>query len=172
MVKVNNVEELEINVCIWDWKSYNEGVANFKWFNLPSEVGKLEDHLCVLEEAGLEEPFICDTDGWGDTLTEYTSINKLIDVMLELEGLDQYDLLEEYYEIYPDDRIMEVTDDNLRMAFGDDLSFFANRVHFGSYNALDPYFYLDGYWNICTITEAKKEELEASFIRELIEQRF
>ena len=171
MVKVINDDKLEINVCVWDWKSYNEGEANFKWFNLPSEVGLLEDHLCDLEEAGLEEPFICDTDGWGGTITEYTSINKIIDVMLDLEGLDQYDLLEEYFEIFPDDRIMEVTDDNLRMAFGDDLCFFADRIHFGSYNAMDPYFYLNGYGNIVTIPEHKKEEMEEGFIYDLIGER-
>lgn len=171
MVKVINDNELEINVCVWDWKSYNEGEANFKWFNLPTEIGLLEAHLCDLEEAGLEEPFICDTDGWGGTFTEYTNIYKLIEGMLDIEGLDQYDLLEEYFEIYPDDRIMEVTDENLRMAFGDDLENFANRVHFGSYNALDPYFYLDGYANIVTLPEYKKEKLEAGFIREMIEQR-
>lgn len=172
MVKVNTVEELEVNVCVWDWKSYNEGEANFKWFKLPSEVGLLEDHLCELEEAGLEEPFICDTDGWGGTITEYTSINKLIDVMLDLEGLDQFDLLDEYYSIYPDDRIYEVTDDTLKMVFGDDLENFANRVLFGSYSASDPYFYMNGNGNITTLTEDEREDREAGFIREVIKQRF
>ena len=171
MVKVNNVYELEINVCIWDWKSYNEGVANFKWFTLPAEVGKLEDHLCDMEEAGLEEPFICDTDGWGGVISEYTSINRLIDVMLDLEGLDQYDLLEEYYELYPDDRIYEVTDHDLRMVFGDDLENFANRVHFGSYNAMDPYFHMNGYGNIVTLSDYVKEEMEAGYIEDVIGRR-
>ena len=162
---------VKVNICIWDWKSYNEGEANFKWFNLPSEIGLLEDHLCDLEEAGLEEPFISDTDGWGGTITEYTNINKLIDVMLDLEGLDRFDLLEEYYEQYPDDRIYFFGNDDLHMLFDDDLENFANRVQFGRYNALDPYFYLNGYANIVTIPEHKKEELEASFIREVINQR-
>ena len=159
------MNKITLNICIWDWKSYNNGEANFKWFSLPNELKELENHLC-----DLEEPFICDTDGWNDTITEYTSINKLIDVMLELEGLDQFDLLEEYYEQYPDDRIYFFGNDDLQMLFSDDLENFANRVHFGSYNALDPYFYLDGYANIVTIPEFKKEEYEKSYVRTIVEQ--
>lgn len=161
---------LKINICIWDWKSYNNGEANWKWFELPTEATELETHLDDLAANGLEEPFICDTDGWNDTITEYTSIYKLIDAMLELEGLDQYDLLEEYYEQYPDDRIYFFDNDDLQILFDDDLESFANRVHFGSYNAFDPYFYLDGYGNIVTISEREKEEYEQSYIRTIVEQ--
>ena len=164
------MNKITLDICIWDWKSYNNGKANFKWFSLPNELKELENHLCDLEEKGLEEAFVCDTDGWNDTITEHTSINKLIDVMLNIENLDQFDLLEEYYEQYPDDRIYYFDNNDLHMLFDDDLENFANRVHFGSYNALDPYLYLNGYANIVTIPEHKKEEYEQSYIRTIVEQ--
>ena len=91
--------------------------------------------------------------------------------MLDLEGLDQYDLLEEYYGIYPDDFIYEITDDNLRGVFGDDLENFANRVLHGSYNARDTYFYMNGNGNITTLSEDEKEERGAGFIEDVIGPR-
>ena len=161
---------IKINLCIHDWKSYNVGNDNWKWFELPKEATELENHIDELAANGLNEPFICDTDGWNDTITEHTSINNLINAMLEIENYDFHDLLEEYYAQYPDDRIFFFSNDELQILFDDDLENFANRVHFGSYNAFDPYFYLDGYANIVTISEHKKEEYEQSYVRTMVEQ--
>ena len=160
---------LNIKICIWDWGSYNEGVGNWCWFSLPEEITELEEHLCDLEAEGLEEPFICDTDGWSDVINEYTGINNLLEVMADLDGLNKYDILEMYHEQYNhEDAIYPFDNDHLSMLCGEDMEDFANRIHFGDYNAYDSYFYLNGYGNIVTVSEKEKEAMEDGYIKDYI----
>src|SRR5699024_8728793 len=143
----------------------------WEWFNLPEEINELEDHLIDLSSEDLEEPFIWDTDGWNDIINEYTDINNLLEVMADLDGLNKYDILEMYHEQYnQEDAIYPFDNESLSMLYGGDLEDFANRIHFGDYNAFDSYFYLNGYDNIVTISEQEKEAMEDGYIRDYIEE--
>lgn len=154
---------MEIRICVWNWADYNNGNGNWKWFTLPSQELDLENYMEELKEQGREEFFICDSEH--SFISENTSIKALI----ELTQYEEFDVLEEYYQEYPDKIINDMSDfDDL--FHGVDPIRIANTIHFGSYNPSHDYFTFDGYGNIETLSDYEKEEREQEYINYQIKE--
>ena len=89
------IKMIEINICIHDWNSYNNGQDNWNWFTLPTQESELLDHLDAMHKQGLDEPFICDYEA-PFKIGEHANIGNLIEITYFnedelLETLDPYD---------------------------------------------------------------------------------
>lgn len=147
--------EFELRLCIWDWKSYNNGIGNRRWFEA-DELDEVEDYIEELAENGLEEAFICDYECSHklaiDIYTSISSVLNLIDSLDEIEEAIQERIAErELFSMDEFDTVFE----------GYDPSYIANRIHFGEYNPVNEYFTFDGYGNIKTLNNYEYQELIA-----------
>lgn len=162
----NFKNDFELRICVWDWKSYNQGISNWKWFDF-DELDEVEDYINELEEKGLEEAFICDYECSHklaiDNYTNIVDVLSFIDSLDEIEGAIEERITEnDIYSMDEFDGIFE----------GHDPSYIVNRIHFGEYNPLDDYFTFDGYGNIKTLSEHEHQELineiESDVLREYL----
>lgn len=85
-----------IKICLTNLGKYNEGELVFEWLSLPATEEEVED---VKEAIGIneeyEEWFISDYESEipGVTVHEYENIEKLNEVVEQLERLDKYELM-------------------------------------------------------------------------------
>lgn len=156
--------EFELRLCIWDWKSYNSGMSNWKWFDF-DELDELEDYIEELAEQGLEEAFICDYE-----CSHKLAINNYTSVSDVLEFIDSLDEIEEAIEeriishdIYEMGEFEEVFRDYTPTQL-------ATVIHFGEYNPMDEYFTFDGYGNIKTLNSYEYRELIANIESDVLSE--
>ena len=138
---------MNINICLWNWKDYNDGIDNWKWFALPEDTENMYEWIEILNNEGKEEVFICDSEN--SFITESTSIEGLIalsycdyDEITELASYEpafQIEMLDEMLEGYSPTKII-------------------NMIHFGNYSPLDDYFMFDGNYNIKTLSNYEYDE--------------
>lgn len=154
---------IKINLCIHDWKSYNDGNGNWKWFELPAQESELLDHLDAMQEKGLEEPFICDYEA-PFKIGEHSSIANLIEISYFnehelIETLDPYD--NELNEIYPINELETYLD-----SLDPVEAFYKGK--FSTFHSFHDFWKLDGYENIQGLTDhdyndVKKDMLQQAF---------
>lgn len=134
------MKKLELSICIWDYASYNNGVDNWKWFDLGSEVNKLHEHIKNLASQGLEEIFICDYDcNYDINISETNSISKLIKSVEDWDDIEQNAL--DNLEWYPIEDFDEIMSDNTPWDI-------ATAVKCGDFNPFYHYFGFDAYGNL------------------------
>lgn len=156
----------KINLCINDWKSYNEGNANWKWFELPTQENELLDHLDTMQEQGLEEPFICDYEA-PFKIGEHASIGNLI----EISHFSEYELLE---TLDPDDNelngiySMNELDYFIDTFFKDFYDAFSGGLG-AKMNWNDDYFKVNGLGHIETISNKEYERIKSRMLQEAFE---
>ena len=156
---------IKINICIWDWKSYNDGNANWKWFELPTQESELLDHLDTMHNQGLEEPFICDYEA-PFKIGEHASISNLIEIShfnedQLLDTLDPYD--NELYEIYPINELESYLDtlDPVKAFY---------RGKFSNLHSFHDYWKLDGAENIQGLTDLEYNDIKNDMLQQAFER--
>lgn len=156
--------EFELKLCIWDWKSYDNGISNWKWFDM-DEMGEIEDYIEELADKGLEEAFICDYECSHELgIHDYTTISsvlKLVDSLDEIEETIEERIAER--ELFNMDEFEEVFRNYTPTQL-------ATVIHFGQYNPMDEYFTFDGYSNIQTLNEYKYRELIADIESDVLSE--
>lgn len=81
--------EFELRLCIWDWKSYNDGIGNWKWFDM-DELDEVEDYIEELANQGLEEAFICDYEcSHKLAINNYTSVASVLNLVNSLDEIEE-----------------------------------------------------------------------------------
>jgi len=156
--------EFELKICVWDWKSYNDGIGNWRWFDF-DELGEIEDYINKLAEKGLEEVFICDYE-----CSHKLSANNYTDISSVLNLANSLDEIEETIE----DRI--IRSDIYDMGEFDEVfrdytpTQLATAIHFGEYNSMDEYFTFDGYSNIKTLNASQYKELIADIESDVLSE--
>ena len=157
---------IKINLCIWDWKSYNNGGANWKWFELPTQESELLDHLDTMNKQGLEEPFICDYEA-PFNISEHASISNLIEISHFneselLETLDPYDneLIEIYY--------MDELESFISSFFKDLYDAFSGGIG-AEINWNDDYFRVNGLGHIETISDKEYDRIKSRMLQQAFE---
>lgn len=156
--------EFELRLCIWDWKSYNDGITNWRWFE-SDELDEIEDYINKLAEKGLEESFICDYECSHklaiNNYTNIASVLNLIDSLDEIEEAIEERIAEN--ELYPMDEFEDVFRDYTPTQL-------ATVIHFGQYNPMDEYFTFDGYSNIKTLNTFECRELIADIESDVLSE--
>lgn len=156
--------EFELKICIWDWKSYNNGISNWRWFDM-DELDEIEDYINELAEKGLEEAFICDYEcSHKLVIGNYASVANVLNLVNSLDEIEE--AIEERIaenNIYPIDEFDTVFE-------GYDPSYIANRIHFGEYNPANDYFTFDGYGNIKTLDTFEYRELMADIESDVLSE--
>lgn len=99
------------------------------------------------------------------------AFDKIADVLYELQDKDEEDLASEYADEYPDETIYPIE------MLEEDLSRLSPMQIFelgrsAEYYSADDYFKYDGYGNVVTLSDSKKEELENEMVSERIKQMF
>lgn len=162
---MNNFKaEFELRLCIWDWKSYNSGTGNWKWFDY-DELDEIEEYINELAEKGLEESFICDYE-----CSHKLAINNYTNIASVLNLVNSLDEIEESIE----DRI--IRSDIYEMGEFEDVfrdytpTQLATVIHFGQYNPMDEYFTFDGYSNIKTLNTFECRELIADIESDVLSE--
>lgn len=160
------IEMIKINLCIHDWKSYNEGKGNWKWFELPTQESELLDHLDAMQEKGLEEPFICDYEA-PFKIGEHASIGNLVEIAYFnesdlLDTLDPYD--NELSEIY----FMDDFDDFASHFFTDFYDAFTSGLA-AKFNWHDDYFKVNGNGHVETISEKEYDRIKSRTLQQAFE---
>ena len=149
----NFKNEFELKICIWDWKSYNNGVSNWRWFDM-DELDEIEDYVNKLAEKGLEESFICDYEcSHKLAIGNYTNIASVLNLVNSLDEIEE--AIEERIaecELFNMDEFDTVFE-------GYTPTQMATIIHFGEYNPVDNYFTFDGYGNIKTLNNFEYREL-------------
>lgn len=157
-------KEFELKICIWDWKSYNQGISNWRWFEF-EELDEVEGYINEMQEKGLEEPFICDYEFSHELpIYDYTTISsvlKLVDSLDEIEETIEERIAER--ELFNMDEFEEVFRNYTPTQL-------ATVIHFGQYNPMDEYFTFDGYSNIQTLNECKYRELIADIESDVLSE--
>lgn len=160
----NFKSEFELKICIWDWKSYNNGISNWRWFDM-DELDEVEDYINELAEKGLEEAFICDYECSHklaiNNYTNIASVLNLIDSLDEIEEAIEERIAEN--ELYPMDEFEDVFRDYTPTQL-------ATVIHFGQYNPMDEYFTFDGYSNIKTLNTFECRELIADIESDVLSE--
>lgn len=156
--------EFELKICIWDWKSYNNGISNWRWFDM-DELDEVEDYINELADQGLEESFICDYE-----CSHKLAINNYTNVADVLKLVNSLDEIEEAIE----ERIAErelFNMDEFDTVFRDYTpTQLATVIHFGEYNPMDEYFTFDGYSNIKTLNTYQYKELIADIESDVLSE--
>jgi len=160
----NFKNEFELRICVWDWKSYNNGISNWRWFDM-DEMDEIEEYINKLEEQGLEEAFICDYE-----CSHKLAINNYTNIADVLSLIDSLDEIEEVIEdriirsdIYDMGEFEEVFRDYTPTQL-------ATVIHFGEYNPMDEYFTFDGYSNIKTLNTYQYKELIADIESDVLSE--
>ena len=153
---------IKINLCIDDWKSYNEGNANWKWFTLPTQEGELLDHLDTMNEQGLDEPFICDYEA-PFKIDEHARIGNLVEIAYFneselLETLDENEL----DEVFPIDEL------ETYLGSLDPADAFY-RGKFSNLHSFHDYWKLDGYENIQGLTDHEYNDVKKVMLQKAFE---
>lgn len=160
----NFKNEFELKICIWDWKSYNDGIGNWKWFDY-DELDEIEEYISELAEKGLEEAFICDYECSHklaiNNYTNIASVLNLIDSLDEIEEAIEERIAEN--ELYPMGEFEDVFRDYTPTQL-------ATVIHFGQYNPMDEYFTFDGYSNIKTLNTFECRELIADIESDVLSE--
>lgn len=160
----NFKSEFELKICIWGWKSYNNGISNWRWFDM-DEMDEIEDYINKLAEKGLEEAFICDYECSHklaiNNYTNIASVLNLIDSLDEIEEAIEERIAEN--ELYPMDEFEDVFRDYTPTQL-------ATVIHFGQYNPMDEYFTFDGYSNIKTLNTFECRELIADIESDVLSE--
>lgn len=145
--------EFELRLCIWDWKSYNNGIGNWRWFNF-DEMDEIEEYIEELADQGLEEAFICDYEcSHKIPVNNYTNISSVLNLVNSLDEIEE--VIEERVikgDIYEMGEFEDVFRDYTPTQL-------ATVIHFGQYNPMDEYFTFDGYSNIKTLNTFEYQEL-------------
>lgn len=145
--------EFELKICIWDWKSYNDGIGNWKWFDY-DELDEIEEYINELEEQGLEEVFICDYEcSHKLAIGNYTNIASVLNLVNSL------DEIEESIEDRIAERELFNMDEFDTVFEGYTPTQMATIIRFGEYNPVNNYFTFDGYGNIKTLNDFEYREL-------------
>lgn len=156
--------EFELKICIWDWKSYNNGISNWRWFDM-DELDEVEDYINELAEKGLEEAFICDYECSHklaiNNYTNIASVLNLVNSLDEIEGTIEERIAEN--DIYCMDEFDTVFE-------GYTPTQLATVIHFGKYNPMDEYFTFDGYSNIKTLNTSQYKELIADIESDVLSE--
>lgn len=156
--------EFELKLCIWDWKSYNNGIGNWKWFDM-DEMDEIEEYINELEEQGLEEVFICDYEcSHKLAINNYTNIASVLNLVNSLDEIEE--AIEERIaerDIFGMDEFEEVFSDYKPTQL-------ATVIHFGEYNPSDDYFTFDGYGNIKTLNTFEYRELIADIESDVLSE--
>lgn len=143
----NFKNDFELKICIWDWKSYNQGISNWRWFEF-DELEEIPNHLEKLKKKGLEEPFICDYEFSHELpICDYTNISsvlKLVNSLDEIEETIEERIIEN--DIYSMDNFNDLLS-------GMKPSDIAKMIRYGSYNPMHDYFTFDGCGDIETLSE-------------------
>ncbi len=158
----NFKNDFELKICIWDWKSYNQGISNWRWFEF-EELDEVEGYINEMQEKGLEEPFICDYEFSHELpIYDYTSISsvlKLVNSLDEIEETIGERIIEN--DIYS----MDEFDDLLSGVKPSDI---AKMIKYGSYNSYDDYFRFDAYGNVKTLSKWEYQELISEIESEVL----
>ena len=145
--------EFALRLCVWDWKSYNQGIGNWKWFDF-DELDEVEDYITELAEKGLEEAFICDYEcSHKLAIGIYTNISSVLNLVNSLDEIEES--IEERIserDLFNMDEFEEVFRDYTPTQL-------ATVIHFGEYNPINEYFTFDGYGNIKTLNNYEYREL-------------
>ena len=156
--------EFELKICIWDWKSYNNGISNWRWFDM-DELDEVEDYINELAEKGLEEVFICDYEcSHKLAINNYTNIASVLNLVNSLDEIEES--IEERIterELFSMDEFEEVFRDYAPTQL-------ATVIHFGEYNPMDEYFTFDGYSNIKTLNTFECRELIADIESDVLSE--
>lgn len=144
-----------INICLWNWADYNEGIESWKWFALPEDTESMYEWIEILNNEGKEEVFICDSDH--TFISESTSIEGLI----ELSYCDYDEIIElaSYEPAYD----IEMLDEILQYHSPSEI---IRMIHFGNYSPLDDYFTFNGYANIETMSDIEYERYQEDAFNE------
>lgn len=157
-------QEFELKLCIWDWKSYNERISNWRWFEA-DELDEIEDYINKLAEKGLEEAFICDYECSHklpvNNHTDISSVLNLVNSLDEIEEAIQERIIS--HDIYEMGEFEEVFRDYTPTQL-------ATVIHFGEYNPMDEYFTFDGYSNIKTLNTSQYKELIADIESDVLSE--
>lgn len=160
----NFKNEFELKICVWDWKSYNDGIGNWKWFDY-DELDEIEGYIEELAEKGLEEVFICDYECSHklpvNNHTDISSVLNLVNSLDEIEEAIQERIAER--ELFNMDEFEEVFRDYTPTQL-------ATVIHFGEYNPMDEYFTFDGYSNIKTLNISQYKELIADIESDVLSE--
>ena len=156
--------EFELRLCIWDWKSYNDGIGNWKWFDM-DELDEVEDYIEELANQGLEEAFICDYEcSHKLVINNYTSVASVLNLVNSLDEIEE--AIQERiisHDIYEMGEFEEVFRDYTPTQL-------ATVIHFGEYNPMDEYFTFDGYSNIKTLNTSQYKELIADIESDVLSE--
>ena len=156
--------EFELRLCIWDWKSYNDGIGNWKWFDM-DELDEVEDYIEELANQGLEEAFICDYEcSHKLAINNYTSVASVLNLVNSLDEIEE--AIQERiisHDIYEMGEFEEVFRDYTPTQL-------ATVIHFGEYNPMDEYFTFDGYSNIKTLNSYEYRELIANIESDVLSE--
>ena len=156
--------EFELRLCIWDWKSYNDGIGNWKWFDM-DELDEVEDYIEELANQGLEEAFICDYEcSHKLAINNYTSVASVLNLVNSLDEIEE--AIQERiisHDIYEMGEFEEVFRDYTPTQL-------ATVIHFGEYNPMDEYFTFDGYSNIKTLKTSQYKELIADIESDVLSE--
>ena len=156
--------EFELRLCIWDWKSYNDGIGNWKWFDM-DELDEVEDYIEELVEKGLEEAFICDYEcSHKIAINNYTSVASVLNLVNSLDEIEE--AIQERiisHDIYEMGEFEEVFRDYTPTQL-------ATVIHFGEYNPMDEYFTFDGYSNIKTLNSYEYRKLIADIESDVLSE--
>ena len=156
--------EFELRLCIWDWKSYNDGIGNWKWFDM-DELDEVEDYIEELANQGLEEAFICDYEcSHKLAINNYTSVASVLNLVNSLDEIEE--AIQERiisHDIYEMGEFEEVFRDYTPTQL-------ATVIHFGEYNPMDEYFTFDGYSNIKTLNASQYKELIADIESDVLSE--
>lgn len=153
---------IKINLCIHDWKSYNGGLDNWKWFELPTQESELINHLDAMNKHGLEEPFICDYEAPFE-ISEHASISNLIEISYLdedelLEILDPYDNeLTEIYSMYELESFVNLFFKDFYDAFSGGLG--------AEINWNDDYFKVNGLGHIETLSAKEYDRIKSRMLQ-------
>lgn len=150
---------MKLNICIHNWADYNNGLGNWKWFNLPEETNEL---IGLLDEWEEKEIFIVDSDH--RFITESDDVYKLIDLA---ENYDEDDLLQDYYNNYPDSQVCNMDEfDDIMQGF--EPFEIVRMTFYGEFNPNDSHFTFNGYGNLKSLSEGELTELEESYLYDQI----
>lgn len=160
----NFKNEFELKICVWDWKSYNNGVSNWRWFD-HDEMDEIEDYIEELAEKGLEETFICDYEcSHKLAINNYTNIASVLNLVNSLDEIEE--AIEERIaerDIFNMDEFEDVFRDYTPTQL-------ATVIHFGQYNPMDEYFTFDSYSNIKTLNTFECRELIADIESDVLSE--
>ncbi len=135
-----------LEICVWNWADYNDGISSWQWFELPRDLEKL---LFFYNKYYDQEPFVCDS--FHSFINEYSSIEKIMNLSV-MDSEELVDLSEVARTIYP----MQELDNFLNCYSPTEI---IRATKYGDFNLQDEYFELDEIDHLNSYTESEYFEI-------------